>query len=100
MAHYENADLGVAFDVPDRITVRQQVAFRSRLAAPDDGGIYGRYWNAAPLLLTNWQSAVIPDPATFDLDAADDPRAADIVMWVGDTLAVHLRRRETPDPNS
>jgi len=100
MAHYENEELDVAFDVADRISVRQQVAFRGRLGEPTDGGVYWRYWHAAPLLVTNWQSAVIPDMAAFDPDAADDPRAADIVIWVADTLAVHLRRRETPDPNS
>lgn len=98
--HYEREDGAVGFDLPDRITVRQQLAFRSKLNMRDDGGVYGRYWNAAPLLVTEWQCELIPDMAGADLDTAVDPRVTEIIIWTADTIANHIAGMETPPKNS
>lgn len=97
---YERDEGATGFDLPDRITVRQQLAFRSRLAMRNDGGAYGRYWDAAPLLVSNWQCALIPDMAGVDLDTAVDPRLTEIIIWVADTIANHIAEMETPAKNS
>lgn len=100
MAHYENEALGVSFDVADRITVRQQLAFRSDLSRRDEGGLFARYWKAAPAIVTNWQCALILDMTGVDLDAVDDPRVTDVIVWTADTVAGHMAGLETPEKKS
>lgn len=100
MAHYDNAELGVSFDVADRFTVREQLAYRSRLAEGAGQPGYVRHWLAAPSVVTGWQCDLIPDMAAFDLDAATDARAVDIIQWTANTVAAHMFGLETPGPNS
>lgn len=96
---YENDELGVAFTLPDAMTVRQQLAFRAQLGAAADGGPFVRYWQAAPTIVTEWQCERIPDMTAFDLDGNGDAGAADIIVWVGNTIAAHMADMETPPKN-
>lgn len=98
--HYIHEESGTSFDVADRMTVREQLAFRSRLGeTAGESGIV-RYWLVGQSVLTNWQSELIPDPAVLDLDATDDRRVADAVAWTANTIAVHILNLEIPAKNS
>lgn len=97
--HYEREN-GASFDLPDRMTVRQQLAFRAKLSERDDGGVFVRYWNAAPSVVTDWQCELIPDMAGVDLDTAVDPRVTEIIVWTANTIANHIAEMETPPKNS
>ena len=96
---YQNDELGTSFEIGDRFTVRQQLAFRSEMAASPDESAFARYWTAALTVIEGWSSEVIPDAAALDMDASDDPRVADVVMWTANTVAGHMRRLETPPKN-
>lgn len=96
---YEREDGSASFELPDEMTVRQQLAFRGKLSEAAEGGVFVRYWNAAPSIMTNWQCALIPDPAALDLDMDGDAQTVDIVAWVGNTIAGHMAALETPPKN-
>lgn len=99
MAHYESQTLGVSFEVPDRFSVREQLAFRAAVVDAEGQTNYERYWQAAQTIVTTWSCELIPDPAALDLDAADDYRIANIVQWAANTVAGHMLRLETPPKN-
>ena len=97
--HYEREDGSVSFNLKDNMSVRQQLAFRAKLSEAAEGGVFVRYWSAAPLVVSGWQCELIPDMAAFDLDGSSDPRQAEIVIWTGNTIADHISRMETPSKN-
>lgn len=96
MAHYENEALGVSFDVADRITVREQLAFRQAIFNKNAESTYERYWAGAVKVLKEWQCELVPDPTALDLDEADDARIADIVQWTANIVAGHMAELRTP----
>lgn len=100
MAHYEKDDLGVSFDLSDTFTVREQLAFRSKVYEQVGQPSFVRYWAAAQTVMTNWQCEAIPEPGAFDLDGSTDGRAADIITWTANTVAAHMNGLETPGKNS
>jgi hypothetical protein len=87
---YTNESLGVAFELPDKITVRQQLRFRSAIAFANGPAMYERFWAGAVELVTEWKSEDWPDIKAIDLDAADDVRLADLVQYVGDVTGAHM----------
>lgn len=101
MAHYENEALGISFEVPDRFTVREQLAFRAAVAEARGESSYVRYWTAAQAVavIQEWVCELVPDPAALDLDAAEDSRVADVVQWTANTVAGHMLKLETPPKN-
>lgn len=79
----ENEKLGCSFEIPDTLTVRQQLAYWQ--AMPDReavGSEYAQNWEAAKTLITDWKSQDIPDIA-LSLDEMTSTRQAQIVMWAG-----------------
>ena len=99
MAHFEDAELGVSFDIPDRFTVREQLAFRGRMSELVGESGFVRYWHAAQGVIQNWQSADVPDMAGLDLDAIDSSRIADVVAWTANTVAGHMNSLEAAPKN-
>lgn len=99
MATFENPELKTSFTIPDRLSVRQQLRYRSCLDvfAGDDGGLYIRAWRGAVSILENWQSEILPDKDA-DLDAIDDPKAADVAYWVANVAAGHYNRQHPVEP--
>jgi len=105
MAEYESEKFGVKFSVPDELTVRQQLAFRSELFLTQDMDRFERFWIGAQHLIDEWECELIPDVSVLDSDTgavlvagrADlnlvtetNPAIADIVNYVGTTVAGHL----------
>lgn len=96
----------VSFTLPDKMTVREQIAFRARInnhmrglgseiddegnpiEAPETGHL--AYWDAGKHILQDWQSEVVADPLKLDIDEETDRRAALIVMWTANIVATHI----------
>jgi hypothetical protein len=97
MAEYKSEALGVSFEMPDRVTVRQQLAYRGQVALAASDNTFAVHWKAAQPLLQNWACEKLPDPAAVDLDEETDTAVADIVTWTANTAAGHmLALRATP----
>lgn len=80
---FKNDKLGVTFFVPDKITVRQQLAYVSSEVFARGKDFLERYWLGAVGVMYDWQCSLIPDPETLDLDKTTDPRIAEIITWAG-----------------
>jgi len=76
------------FTVPDKITVRQQLAYFSASVAPDRA-MLERYWLAAIPLINDWQCGILPDINT-DLDSITDPHATQVIIWAGLEVKKHI----------
>lgn len=96
---YENDDLGVSFTLPEQLTMREHLAYRSRLVDSVDVDYNTRQWLAVIPLLDDWKCEKIPDPATFDLDTLSTWKMADIILYVANTTISHMLEMEDVDPN-
>lgn len=99
MAEYRSDALGVKFELPDRVTVRQQLAFRSRVAVVQPDEAFVAYWLAALGLLSDWECERVPDPAALNMDEAVEPAVADIVQYTANTAAAHMLALRHPGKN-
>jgi len=96
---YEDETLAVGFDIAERFTVREQLAYRAAIVAAGGETGYVRYWQAAQTIITDWSCELVPDPVALDMDEVYDVRVADIVTWTANTVAGHMHRLETPPKN-
>lgn len=104
---FVNEALGISFTLPSRLTVREHLAFRTRLNSyfstlnvevGDDGepvqaveeDVYSPYWTAGLRMIADWQCDYLPDPAALDLDEETDIRVARAVIWTANTIASHV----------
>ena len=90
MAEYESENLGVKFSIPDELTIKDQLSFRSALWLSQDGERFARFWAGAQHLIDEWECELIPDRAALDLQTETNPAIADIVNYVGTRTAGHL----------
>ena len=97
MAEYKNEKLETSFSISDKLTVRQQLAWRSRLTMEQasEPDYFIRFWLATRNLLDNWQSQHIEDPMTFDIDVSTDPKASNVIFWAVDKISDHLNSLES-----
>ena len=89
---YESTKFGVKFSIADKLTIRQQLAFRSELFLTRDRDRFERFWIGSQHLIEDWECEKIPDRAALDLEVETDPAIADIVNYVGTTVAGHLAK--------
>lgn len=100
MAEYRNEALGARFTLPDRPSVRQQLAFYSEAGAIVRGpDLYERIWRGALTLMSDWECSALPDPHV-DPETLTDQRAARVIMWAANVTLGHMNRLEELDPNS
>ena len=91
---FENAEQTASFELPDKLTVRQQLGYRTRLYGGirnDDYDTYVSMWTAVIPLFEKWECEFIPDPKALNLDTETDPRIADVVFWAGNRAAAHIQ---------
>ena len=74
------------FVVPDKITVRQQLAYFS---AGMDAPVLERYWQAAVPLISEWECPIFPDNKA-SLDDATNPQVTAILVWAGLQVKRHI----------
>ena len=97
-----NEKLGFSFDLPDQLTVRQQLQYRGRMGVGlyrDNPDMYLDMWKAALSLIENWECEQSPDPNALDLDTVTDVKIADIVAAVGMDVFLHTRKQEEVEKN-
>jgi len=70
------------FTIPDRPTVRQQLRYFSAATGRDPSQKMERFWDGAAALIETWESKVIPDFKTADLDTLTEPSETGIIIWV------------------
>lgn len=98
---YKNERLGVTFSVPDKPTVRQQMAYYGAYGySPVDKDRPVRMWEAALELIEAWECENIPDPKALDLDTETSPTAASVAIWAGSTVFVYMSDLDDVPKNS
>jgi len=97
---FENADLGVKFTLPEKLTTRQILQYiqATRWMETDDAQI--RAWQAALPLIEDWECETIPDPAGFDLDSEGTWRTVSVVIWTGNSVSGHVAEMDDVPKNS
>lgn len=84
---YTNDDLGVSFSLPDKLTVRQQLAFAMSWNTDD----YVSALDAGKSHITEWECDSIPDIQTADIDALYEMGQTKIIMWVITSILRHMQ---------
>lgn len=80
MSHHERTNPDASFDLPDNISVRQQLTYFGAAATlPGTKDMFLRYWDGAKQLIQNWQCEFIKLDA--DLDGVTDPKITQIIVW-------------------
>lgn len=95
---YKNEQAGVSFSVPDKITVRQQMAYHSRAALAADQELFIQLWLAARTVIQDWKCETVP--LDIDIDTATDPQATLVLMWAGSRVSEYINKLETIAKNS
>jgi hypothetical protein len=97
---YKDAALGVSFTIPDKLTVRQQMQYDGAIGEGYLNGLsmYERFWQAARLIIQDWQCDYIALDA--DLDKLDDRQAAQVVEFAGRAAFSHVIALERTPKNS
>lgn len=92
---FTNDELGCSFEVIDRPTVRQQLAYRwaqGRASGWED------YWQATKPLITAWECKGMTK-IDDDLDSLTDTNIASAIMWSCAQVVTHMNGIEETDPN-
>jgi len=90
MSHHERTNPDAAFDLPDKITVRQQLAyFGAAISTQDNADWLLRYWNGARQIILNWQCEIMPN-LDFDPDDVTDPQVTNIIIWAALQVKQHM----------
>jgi len=96
--HKVNKKQVAKFTVPDKLTVRQQLAYLSAVAYPKLD--FERFWAGALTVIQNWESELIPDATTLDLNQVTDPKVTELMVWTGWQVKVHMDGLEEVPKNS
>lgn len=82
MANHKETDLVDArFDLPDTLTVRQQLDISNKMAFGRNDNPMVMWWEIAKSLMTNWQSEIMPDPLVVDIDTETNREITAIILW-------------------
>lgn len=98
MATYENAELGAKFELPDRVSVRQQLAYYTLIHSTGSAFWFESMWDAAKTLIAGWECEHFPD-FKVDLSTVHSKKITNTVIWAGTTTMTHITMLEQPDPN-
>ena len=96
---FASQEFGVKFTVPDRPTVRQQLAWFGAAAGRDPSDLFVRYWEGAKTLIQSWECAALPD-YKVELDNISDPTQTNVIVWVAIQVRNHISAMEDLPKNS
>ncbi len=82
--------VSVRFTIPDRPTVRQQMAYYSEATGVTNRAHLERLWLGARSLIQEWECELFKHDV--DLDSVDDPRIMDVMLWVAIRVRDHLNQ--------
>lgn len=101
---YDDEALGVRMTVVTQPSVREQLRYRALMAFGDNGnlsdraGTYERFWQAARMLIVEWECDALPDKDA-DLGDVHGRKATDAIIWACNTVSAHLSRVEGVEKN-
>ena len=101
MAHYENAELGLSFDLPDNPTALTVLTYDSKRIETNGPAIIV-LWECVLPLLDNWQCEIFPNPRTplDQLSGENAVKAASIVKFAAFTGSSWRLNLEAVSKNS
>lgn len=79
---FRNDEANASFQVRERPTVRQQLAYIGKVTSTPDGMLFLRWWNGALDLIEKWECDIFPDHKT-DLDKVTNPKVTSLLIWAG-----------------
>lgn len=89
---------GIEFHIPDRPTVRQQLAYISATTGTDPEYHLERLWNGAKALIENWQCELFK--FDVDLDTVDNPKITELMLWAAIQVRGYINKLEETPKNS
>lgn len=96
---YKNEKLSARFVVPDKITVRDQLAYLSEVTAySKEQDRISKLWAGARLLITEWECPGFD--LGMDLDKVDDPNISNVILWAALEVKKHITALESIPKNS
>ena len=101
MAHYENAELGLSFDLPDNPTALTVLTYDSKRIETNGPAIIV-LWECILPVLENWQCDALPDPRTpLDrINGKSAVKASQVVKFVAFTGSAWRLNLEAVSKNS
>jgi len=99
MASFKNTKLSCSFELPDNLTVREQLAFFSEAEPSSSPSFLEGMWKASMGVIKKWECELLPDPKKADFGKLTDPRIAQLAIWVGTEVMNHVTSITTPSPN-
>lgn len=97
MAEFKNEKLGVRLVVPDRPTVRQQLAYFSEAGLARGRELFERYWLGARQIILEWECSLFTLDA--NLDELSDPAATTVIVWAAMQVKAHMDGLESVPKN-
>ena len=73
----------VRFTIPEKPTVRQQLAYLGEASVLPSAEMFLRLWEGAVALIEDWECKLLPDLQKIDIDELNDPQVTEIILWVG-----------------
>ena len=82
--------LKIRFVIPDRPTVRQQMAYFSEATGTNSTTHLERLWLGARTLIQEWECDLFKHDV--DLDDVNDPQITDAMLWVAVQVRGYLNK--------
>jgi hypothetical protein len=76
--------------IPDKPTVRQQLAYFSAARPLADDVDWLKLWQGAIGLSEVWSCELIPNPAELDLDKETDPKITEVIAWAASNVRKYM----------
>ena len=86
---FKRVDPDCRFIIPDKLTVRQQLAFFSGSLVVGSADYQERLWMGAQALIQEWECPALPD-RNIDLDKTTDPQVTQVMLWAGNQVRAYL----------
>jgi hypothetical protein len=97
LKEFENKDGQARFTVPERPSVRQQMAYTDAMFRGGDGPL--AWWFGARELIQDWDCKLVPKLENLDLDKVDDPKITDLLIWAGLQVKLHMAALDSVPKN-
>lgn len=86
---FKRTEPDCSFTVPDKITIRQQMAFFSEMPGTLNRLYFERLWESSKTLIENWNCPIFPD-MDASLDDFNDPQITNVLIWAGAKVREHI----------
>lgn len=87
----------VRFVIPDKITVRLQMAYYSEATGVIRQNHFERLWYGARAIMQEWECELFDK--NINLDEVDDPRITEIIVWASAQVKVYINNLEAIPKN-